>query len=89
MCEGGDGTRYGTVVDLDGPAFQCSCPSRKFPCKHTLGLLLRWAGDEAGEPARPGGGPAGGGDRDLAGEYGDGCRVEGQRNGLGRRDGVP
>ncbi|SHM34003.1 SWIM zinc finger family protein [Streptomyces yunnanensis] len=62
MCEGGDGTRYGTVVDLDGPAFQCSCPSRKFPCKHTLGLLLRWAGDEAGEPARPGDGPAAGGE---------------------------
>ncbi|AJC56492.1 zinc finger SWIM domain protein [Streptomyces sp. 769] len=61
MCEGGDGTRYGTVVDLDGPAFQCSCPSRKFPCKHTLGLLLRWAGDEAGEPARSGDGPAAGG----------------------------
>ncbi|MCZ0993791.1 SWIM zinc finger domain-containing protein [Streptomyces noursei] len=54
MCEGGDGARYGTVVDLDGPAFQCSCPSRKFPCKHALGLLLRWAGGEAGEPARPG-----------------------------------
>jgi len=32
-----------TVVDLAGPAFRCSCPSRKFPCKHAIGLLLLWA----------------------------------------------
>jgi hypothetical protein len=31
---------YQTSVDLTGPAFKCSCPSRKFPCKHGLGLLL-------------------------------------------------
>ncbi|MCB0662449.1 MAG: SWIM zinc finger family protein [Saprospiraceae bacterium] len=29
-----------TAVDLDGPGFKCSCPSRKFPCKHALGLAL-------------------------------------------------
>ena len=29
-------------VDLAGPAFRCSCPSRKFPCKHALALLLLW-----------------------------------------------
>ncbi|WP_433857827.1 SWIM zinc finger family protein [Streptomyces kronopolitis] len=54
-CKGSGTTPYRTVVDLDGPAFSCSCPSRKFPCKHALGLLLLWAGDEgavaAGEPA--------------------------------------
>lgn len=27
-----------TAVDLHGPGFKCSCPSRKFPCKHALGL---------------------------------------------------
>lgn len=27
-------------MDLSGPAFKCSCPSRKFPCKHGLALLL-------------------------------------------------
>jgi uncharacterized Zn finger protein len=25
-------------VDLSGPAFRCTCPSRKFPCKHGLAL---------------------------------------------------
>ncbi|GAA2664100.1 SWIM zinc finger family protein [Streptomyces lunalinharesii] len=34
--------QYETVVNLNGPAFACSCPSRKAPCKHALGLLLRW-----------------------------------------------
>jgi hypothetical protein len=27
-------------VDVAEPAFKCSCPSRKFPCKHALGLFL-------------------------------------------------
>ncbi|NEP17051.1 MAG: SWIM zinc finger family protein [Leptolyngbya sp. SIO4C1] len=34
---------YQTQIDLSvegGPAFRCSCPSRKFPCKHSLGLML-------------------------------------------------
>ncbi|HVK57789.1 MAG TPA: SWIM zinc finger family protein [Candidatus Kapabacteria bacterium] len=31
---------YQTCIDLSGPAFKCSCPSRKFPCKHGLGLFL-------------------------------------------------
>ncbi|QDT73473.1 SWIM zinc finger family protein [Lacipirellula limnantheis] len=37
----GSGQRpYQVGVDLSEPAFKCSCPSRKFPCKHALGLLL-------------------------------------------------
>jgi len=31
---------YRTQADLINIAFKCSCPSRKFPCKHGLGLLL-------------------------------------------------
>jgi hypothetical protein len=31
---------YRVAVDLNGPAFQCSCPSRNVPCKHALGLML-------------------------------------------------
>ncbi|GGJ89123.1 hypothetical protein GCM10008939_36450 [Deinococcus aquiradiocola] len=27
-------------MDRTGPAFKCSCPSRKFPCKHALALML-------------------------------------------------
>ncbi|MEV4349962.1 SWIM zinc finger family protein, partial [Actinoplanes sp. NPDC049596] len=34
---------YQVCVDLTGPAYRCSCPSRKIPCKHALGLLLLWA----------------------------------------------
>ncbi|MFJ7064424.1 SWIM zinc finger family protein [Streptomyces sp. NPDC101115] len=48
LCEGSGKTPYRTVVDTTGPAYACSCPSRKFPCKHALGLLLLWAGDAAG-----------------------------------------
>ena len=40
-CQGS--SRYQTQVDLSGPSFRCSCPSRKFPCKHGLALLLLWA----------------------------------------------
>ncbi|WP_328460471.1 DUF5691 domain-containing protein [Actinoplanes sp. NBC_00393] len=42
---------YQVAADLSGPAFKCSCPSRKIPCKHVLGLLLRWAA--AGVDAGP------------------------------------
>ncbi|MFF4456063.1 SWIM zinc finger family protein [Streptomyces goshikiensis] len=50
-CKGSGSTPYRTVVDLTGPAYKCSCPSRKFPCKHALGLLLLWAAEGLGEPA--------------------------------------
>ncbi|MFD7033961.1 SWIM zinc finger family protein [Streptomyces sp. NPDC059917] len=50
-CKGSGSTPYRTVVDLTGPAYTCSCPSRKFPCKHALGLLLLWAAEGFGEPA--------------------------------------
>ncbi|MBB3194726.1 SWIM zinc finger family protein [Roseateles terrae] len=39
-CQGSGSKPYQTQVDLSGPAFKCSCPSRKFPCKHGLALLL-------------------------------------------------
>ena len=42
-CAGSAATPYRTVIDLSGPAYRCSCPSRKFPCKHVLALLLLWA----------------------------------------------
>jgi hypothetical protein len=41
-CRGSGSTPYEVVVDRDTPAYVCSCPSRKVPCKHALGLLLRW-----------------------------------------------
>lgn len=34
---------YQVIIDLSEPAFKCSCPSRKFPCKHGIGLFLMLA----------------------------------------------
>lgn len=42
MVQGSGKQPYQSQVDLNGPAFRCSCPSRKFPCKHCLGLMLLW-----------------------------------------------
>lgn len=42
-CQGSGKDPYRTQIDLSEPAFKCSCPSRKFPCKHGLGLFLVWA----------------------------------------------
>ena len=50
-CQGSGKQPYQVQVDLQGPAFSCSCPSRKIPCKHALGLLLLWAGSPAAVPA--------------------------------------
>ncbi|MDJ0775087.1 MAG: SWIM zinc finger family protein, partial [Mastigocoleus sp. MO_167.B18] len=44
-CLGSGKTPYRTQIDLIEPAFKCSCPSRKFPCKHSLGLFLLLAND--------------------------------------------
>ncbi|MEU2062269.1 SWIM zinc finger family protein [Streptomyces sp. NPDC013455] len=55
LCKGSGSRPYQTVVDLAGaagPAYKCSCPSRKFPCKHALGLLLLWAADDGAVPGR-------------------------------------
>lgn len=45
LCKGSGQKPYQTVIDTKGPAYKCSCPSRKFPCKHALGLLLLWAAE--------------------------------------------
>lgn len=55
-CQGSGKTPYQVSIDLNGPAYRCSCPSRKFPCKHALALLMLWVrGDGSvatlGEPA--------------------------------------
>ncbi len=39
-CKSSSVSYYRTQVDLNGPAFKCNCPSRKFPCKHAIALLL-------------------------------------------------
>ena len=40
----GGSQAYQIVVALSSPpSYACSCPSRKVPCKHALGLLLQWS----------------------------------------------
>lgn len=39
-CQGSGKIPYKTIIDLANIAFKCTCPSRKFPCKHGLGLML-------------------------------------------------
>jgi hypothetical protein len=43
-CQGSGADAYRCQVDVSGPAFKCSCPSRKLPCKHALGLFLLFVG---------------------------------------------
>ena len=53
-CQGSGRTPYQVSIDLKAPAYRCSCPSRKFPCKHALALLLLWAGGgEVAEVSEP------------------------------------
>jgi len=40
MCKGSANEPYKVRVDLSNNGSACTCPSRKFPCKHALGLML-------------------------------------------------
>ncbi|SEI52575.1 SWIM zinc finger [Allopseudospirillum japonicum] len=42
LCQGSGGSPYQTLVYARGESYQCSCPSRKVPCKHALALLGRF-----------------------------------------------
>lgn len=39
-CQGSGKNPYQTAIDLQNLAYKCSCPSRKFPCKHALALMM-------------------------------------------------
>jgi SWIM zinc finger len=54
-CRGTAREPYQVTVDLAEPAFRCTCPSRKQPCKHGLALLMLWAsgGGSVAETDRP------------------------------------
>jgi hypothetical protein len=53
-CKGSAREPYRTQVELGALAVRCSCPSRKFPCKHGLGLMLLLAAEpEAVAAAEP------------------------------------
>ena len=38
-CQGSGATPYRVVVSEADVGYKCTCPSRKFPCKHTLALM--------------------------------------------------
>lgn len=51
-CQGSSKSPYQTEIFLEEPAYHCTCPSRKFPCKHSLGLFLLLA-DQPAAFSRP------------------------------------
>jgi SWIM zinc finger len=75
LCAGSGKSPYQTIVDLTGPAYKCSCPSRKFPCKHALALLLSWTNGAVPDAGDPSG---------YAREWRD-SRAASVRSGAGRR----
>src|SRR5882672_10500901 len=38
-CQGSGSTPYRVVVSPEDTGYKCTCPSRKFPCKHVLAVL--------------------------------------------------
>lgn len=38
-CQGSGATPYRVVISETNGGYKCSCPSRKFPCKHSLALM--------------------------------------------------
>ncbi|MCW5236735.1 VWA domain-containing protein [Verminephrobacter eiseniae] len=47
-CQGSGANPYRVVVDTGDHGYQCTCPSRKFPCKHALALMWLAATAPAG-----------------------------------------
>ncbi len=44
-CKGSGASNYQCSCDFvepSKPVYRCTCPSRQFPCKHSIGLMLAW-----------------------------------------------
>ncbi|MEM7643145.1 MAG: SWIM zinc finger family protein [Pseudomonadota bacterium] len=74
-CQGSGANPYRVVFDRDDQGYKCSCPSRKFPCKHVLALMWMYA--DAPEAFAPGAPP------DWVGDW------LGRRRGTGAAAGTP
>jgi hypothetical protein len=46
-CQGSGANPYRVVADTDEQGSKCTCPSRKFPCKHALALMWLFVDDGA------------------------------------------
>jgi hypothetical protein len=44
-CQGSGANPYRTVFDNSNAGYKCTCPSRKFPCKHVLALMWMYVED--------------------------------------------
>jgi len=51
-CQGSGKNPYQIRVDKREFAYRCTCPSRKLPCKHVLGLLILAANDPKAVPQK-------------------------------------
>jgi hypothetical protein len=51
-CQGSGATPYRIALTEADAGYKCTCPSRKFPCKHTLALM--WMRTERLAPFTPG-----------------------------------
>src|SRR5258706_15062183 len=56
-CHGSGQLPYQTQAAWADGSTKCSCPSRKVPCKHALGLLLRQAAGPIPDRSPPAWGP--------------------------------
>lgn len=53
-CKGSGASNYITSADFinqESPVYRCTCPSRQFPCKHSIGLLFAYANGKSFEEA--------------------------------------
>src|SRR5258708_29924252 len=46
-CQGSGANPYRVVADTDEQGSKCTCPSRKFPCKHAIALMWLFVEDGA------------------------------------------
>jgi hypothetical protein len=44
-CQGSGANPYRVAADTEDPGSKCTCPSRKFPCKHALALMWMFVDD--------------------------------------------
>lgn len=51
-CQGSGSTPYRVVVSESDTGYKCTCPSRKFPCKHAIALM--WIRADKVAPFSPG-----------------------------------
>ena len=52
-CQGSGSKPYQVRMELQSASYKCSCPSRKFPCKHNIALMLLFAGGQVAQAAQP------------------------------------